>query len=177
MATNLAKRNRKREARLPIVAKMMSRGAAVVDIQSELKKELGVEITDRTIYNDMKYLKEKWQEEEHENITTYVKQELKRIDEIIWELWKKWEQSCKDYERTITRQYGEPNSRGEIETTRVERVTEEVKGAGNVNIIAEIRHNLIERRKLLGLYQQNDYTADVKLASIIGDFLNTANDK
>lgn len=177
MATNNAKSNRKREARLLIIARMMSRGAAVVDMQQEIKKELQQEICSRTIYKDMKLLKKRWQEEEHENLTTYVKQELKRIDEIIWELWKKWEQSCKDYERTITRQYGEPNAKGDIETTRVERVTEEVKGVGNVNIISEIRHNLIERRKLLGLYQQNDYTADVKLAGIISEFLNSGNDK
>lgn len=177
MATNKAKEQKKREVRLPVVARMMSRGGTHADMQLEVERATGQRVHKNTIINDIKELKRRWLAEEVDNVAFYVKQELKRIDEIIYELWRRWEQSCEDNQKVKLIEQLQPSESGEFIASKVERITEEIPGIGNVAIMGEIRQNLMERRKLLGLYKQSEYSADAKIAGIISDFLNSSNDK
>jgi hypothetical protein len=92
--------------------------------------------------------------------------ELTRIDDTVRELWEQWEKSKEDYTQTYRRRKGAPERRPEgqqaqqqqgqdgqrTRTLFVEESTRNVQGLGNPAYISEIRQQLAERRKLLGLY-------------------------
>jgi hypothetical protein len=85
-----------------------------------------------------------------------IQLELERIDEIIMELWAQWEKSKEDYKKTSKKRKGKPfeaKSR-EAEIYTIEREVQEIemRCLGDVSYISEIRAQLVERRKLLGLY-------------------------
>lgn len=113
----------KREARLEIVSRLYKRGMSKTDIRLEVMKELNLKTYDRkTLDKDIQILLDRWREGNNANIGSAIELELARIDDTICELWSQWEQSKKKF------------------------------GIGDPRYIAEIRQQLIERRKLLGLY-------------------------
>ena len=102
-----------------------------------------------------------WRESRLEDIDDALQLELTRIDDTVQELWEQWEKSKEDYTRTQRKRKGAParsgnqdnnSSDGGIRTFSVEEKTQQVIMLGNPAYIAEIRQQLAERRKLLGLY-------------------------
>jgi hypothetical protein len=102
-----------------------------------------------------------------------IQLELERIDEIIMELWAQWEKSKEDYKKTSKKRKGKPkdkdakddkeaengemqdkseNKEAKIYTIEREVQETEMRCLGDVSYISEIRAQLVERRKLLGLY-------------------------
>lgn len=113
----------KREARLETVSRLYKRGMSKTDIRLEVMKELNLKTYNRkTLDKDIQILLDRWREGNNANIGSAIELELARIDDTICELWSQWEQSKKKF------------------------------GIGDPRYIAEIRQQLIERRKLLGLY-------------------------
>ena len=105
-----------------------------------------------SVHNDIQLLLQEWREENVKNVDELVTLELQRIDECVKQLWAEWEKSkATTTERTIKLK-GKPHGRESVKTTATEKTEKEVKGMGDVAYIVEIRRQLEERRKLLGLY-------------------------
>ena len=156
------KRRQIKEGRLAIVAQLYKRGYTVRAIREEVMRRLdltpyGVS----TVHSDIKLLLKEWRKSRLEDMDDALQLELTRIDDTVRELWEQWEKSKEDYTRTQRKRKGAPARSGNqdnnspdggIRTFSVEEKTQQVIMLGNPAYIAEIRQQLAERRKLLGLY-------------------------
>ena len=174
------KQNQVKIARLEIVAKMYKRGNSVREIRKEVMERLDLDTCSvSTIQKDIQELLTEWRESRLKDTDEALELELARIDETVKELWEQWEKSKEDYVKTSRTQKGAParsedgqngQQQGEnIRTFSVERKTQNVVGLGNTAYIAEIRQQLAERRKLLGLYapEKKDVTGSMSFASFL----------
>lgn len=162
------KKNQLRLARLEIVAKLYLRGNSIRKIRAEVMRRLDLKTySTQTVHADIKLLLQEWHESRLENVNDALQLEITRIDETVCELWEQWEKSKQDYTKTVRKRKGKPernqqaqqqgNGQQQQQPDRIRTVfTEEnftdVLGLGNPAYIAEIRQQLAERRKLLGLY-------------------------
>ena len=146
-------KQQKREARLQIVGELYKKGYTRRKIQEEVKKRLDLSsYALGSVHNDIQLLLKEWREENVKNVDELVTLELQRIDECVKQLWAEWEKSkATTTERTIKLK-GKPHGSESVKTTATEKTEKEVKGMGDVAYIVEIRRQLEERRKLLGLY-------------------------
>lgn len=162
-------------ARLEIVATMYKRGHSFRQIQAEVMKRLDLaSYSLRTVHDDVKTLLEEWRESRIEDIDSALQLELERIDDTVRELWSQWEKSKEDYFRTTNTRRGAPSkdkgkNDGSIETYGIEEQRTNVVGLGNPSYISEIRQQLAERRKLLGLYapEKKDISGGVSFSSFL----------
>ena len=157
-APQVKRKRQAREGRLIIVAQLYKRGYSYRQIRAEVMKRLDLETYSlRTVHNDVKYLLDEWKENRLEDINDAIQLELERIDETCRELWSQWEKSKEDYIATNNTRKGTPTQnrltgQREFQTYSVEEQTKSIIALGNPAYIAEIRQQLAERRKLLGLY-------------------------
>jgi len=155
-----AQQKRRRQlklARLDIVAELYKRGNSVRKIQSEVMKRLSLETySTATVHKDIQTLLKEWRESRLEDMDLALQLELERIDETCRELWDQWEKSKQDYTKTASKRKGSPSrdkaGQSTIKTYQKEETETEIVQCGNPSYIAEIRQQLTERRKLLGLY-------------------------
>lgn len=147
-----------KEGRLEIAAKLYKRGYSYRQIQAEVMKRLGLKTYSlKTVSGDIKTLLAEWRETRLEDMDAALQLELERIDETVRELWEQWEKSKEDYTQTVSTRKGAPRRNvdtgaNEIKTYSVDIRDSNVVGLGNPSYISEIRAQLAERRKLLGLY-------------------------
>lgn len=144
-----------RQARLEIVSELYKRGYSLRKITAEVKRRLNIpKLAVSTTYNDVQTLLKEWRESRIENIDQALQLELERIDDTTAELWEQWDKSKAEAQKTTTTRSGRIKGKGNagIETDAVSESRTNVGGLGNPAYIAEIRQQLIERRKLLGLY-------------------------
>lgn len=162
------RRNQARIARLEIVSQMYLRGNSVRKIRAEVMRRLDLAAySTQTVHSDIHFLLKEWHESRLTNVNDALQVELTRIDETICELWEQWEKSKQDYTKTSSKRKGAPvraenNGNGQqgaqggggerLRTVYREEQETQVQGLGNPAYIAEIRQQLAERRKLLGLY-------------------------
>ena len=162
-------------ARLEIVAQMYKRGHSLRNIQSEVMKRLGLPTYSlSTVQKDIKTLLEEWRENRIEDLDKALQLELERIDEAVKELWEQWEKSKTDFTQATRRQKGSPKRDSQsgqttIRTYQTERTETDKAGLGNTAYIVEIRQQLSERRKLLGLYapEKKDIQGGMSFASFL----------
>lgn len=156
-----AQQRRRRQlkiSRLEIVAQLYKRGNSMRKIQSEVMKRLGLETYGvTTVKRDIDTLLKEWRESRMEDMDLALQLELERIDEAVRDLWEQWEKSKTDYTKTSSKRKGSPIKDGktgtsQIKTYQKEETETEVIRLGDPSYIAEIRQQLAERRKLLGLY-------------------------
>lgn len=146
--------------RLPIVSELYLRHKSVSQIRIEVMRRLGLDrLADNTVRADIRYLLEEWRQERIKDTDLLVERELKEIAATCEELYSQWEKSKQDYERMTRTRNGRPvtgqqsNAQpGRIRTTATRESTTNIVGLGDPRYIAEIRAQLQERRKLLGLY-------------------------
>lgn len=143
-----------KEARMEIVASLYKRGHSYRDIRSEVMKRLNLETySTKTVHSDVHTLLNEWRENRLDNVDFALQLELERIDETVKELWEQWEKSKSDYTKTSSKRKGAPaDSSGALRTVQKEETETEVIRLGDTSFITEIRQQLMERRKLLGLY-------------------------
>lgn len=152
------KRRQVKLSRLDIVAELYKRGNSVRKIQAEVMKRLGLDsYSTKTVHSDIQTLLKEWRENRLENIDYALQLELERIDDTVRELWAQWEKSKQDYTKTTSKRKGKPvkdekTGAGALKTYQKEETEAEIIRLGDTSYIAEIRQQLIERRKLLGLY-------------------------
>jgi len=174
------RRNQAREARLPLVAQLYKRGHSLRQIAEEVKKRLNLDTyAPTTARSDIKVLLKEWRQERLQDMDDALQLELTRIDDTVRELWQQWEKSKEDYYRSTKIQRGAPKKKDKgkgsddsaqgIETYGIEEHRTNVVGLGNPAYIAEIRNQLAERRKLLGLYapEKKDISGDVSFTSYL----------
>ena len=150
------RRNQAKIARLEIVSQMFLRQHTVRQIRAEVMKRLNLNTySTATVQSDIKTVLEELQQHRLDNAEYALQLELERIDETCRELWAQWEKSKEDYVRTMKKRKGVPqfgDDGGKSKTTQIETSEINVMCLGNVAYISEIRAQLQERRKLLGLY-------------------------
>lgn len=162
-------------SRLEIVAELYKRGNSVRKIQAEVMKRLGLaSYSTKTVHSDIQTLLGEWRENRLENMDYALQLELERIDDTVRELWAQWEKSKQDYTKTTSKRKGAPvrdNKAGTstIKTYQKEETETEVIRLGDVSYISEIRQQLAERRKLLGLYapEKKDITGEFSFAAFL----------
>ena len=159
--SNTSRRNHIKQGRMLIVADLYKRGWSISKIAEEVRTRMNTTCSKRTIWNDINTLLDEWRAARIQDVDQRLQLELERIDDAVCELWEQWDKSKEDWVREHNRRVGVPVPAGEgggngeateIQTVRRENSTENVVGLGNPAYIAEIRQQLAERRKLLGLY-------------------------
>lgn len=169
------RRNQIQQGRLEIVAKLYKRGYSYRQIQAEVMKRLALPTYSlKTVNRDIHFLLDEWRENRLEDMDKALQLELERIDDTVRELWEQWEKSKEDYTRTTNTRKGTPKrdeqtGQQSINTYGVETKATNVVGLGNSSYIAEIRAQLAERRKLLGLYapEKKDISGEMSFASFL----------
>ena len=159
---NTQRRNKIKEGRKEIIAPLYKRGWSIAKIAAEVRTRLNMTCSTRTIWNDINELLDEWRKLRVQDIDQKVQLELERIDDAVSELWEQWDKSKDDWVREHNKRIGVPavqqdggeqsGEGAEIVTIKREQTSENVVGLGNPAYIAEIRQQLAERRKLLGLY-------------------------
>lgn len=115
---------RLRAFRRALVSEMYRKGHSFSQIRDRVRAEQGLERTSiSTIHTDVQGLLAEWRAERLANMDAYVTLELRRIHDATAALWAEWERSKQGGARPAA-----------------------------VGYMAEIRQQLAERRKLLGLY-------------------------
>jgi hypothetical protein len=169
------RRNQVKLARLEILSKMFLRGHSVREIRAEVIKRLNLRTYSlSTVHRDIQSLLEELKQDRLDNAESALNLELARIDATCEELWEQWEKSKEDYIRTYSSRRGAPTTdsktgESHIKTYGVTSSETNVVGLGNPAYIAEIRQQLAERRKLLGLYaaDKKDISGNVSFASLL----------
>jgi len=150
------KRNKLKEARLEVVGQLYKRGYSYAEIARETTSRLNPErpYSKQTIFLDCQLLLKQWKEERVQNVDDAIQKELAIIDDIIKQLWIAWDKSVLDQELRSSKKKGEisKGDSAKITTKEIEEAVKSEINYGDVRYISEIRANLIERRKLLGLY-------------------------
>jgi hypothetical protein len=151
-------RRQVRLSRLEIASDLYKRGYSLRKIQSEVMQRLGLEsYSTATVQKDIQTMLAEWKENRLTDTSEAIQLELERIDDAVRELWGQWEKSKQDYTKTSNKRKGAPaadkkSGVSSIKTYQKEETETEVIRLGDVSYIAEIRAQLAERRKLLGLY-------------------------
>lgn len=169
------KRNQVKLARLEIVAKLYKRGYSIRKIRDEVMRRLDLPTYSlQTVHKDVRTLLDEWRESRLDDLDDALELELQRIDDTVRELWEQWEKSKTDYSKTESKQKGSPSrdkdtGQTTIRTFQTERKETEVVSLGNPAYISEIRQQLAERRKLLGLYapEKKDIQGGISFASFL----------
>lgn len=157
-AAQRKRQNQVKTARLEIVARLYKRGYSVRQIRQEVMTRLTLpSYSLGTVHKDISTLLEEWRDNRLGDMNDALQLELERIDETCRELWAQWEKSKEDYNKTTSTRKGAPSRNKEtgantVKTYSIEERTSNIIGLGNPQYIAEIRQQLAERRKLLGLY-------------------------
>lgn len=153
----------KREGRLEFVASLYKRGYSYRQIRQKAMDELGLKTYSLdTVTSDIELLKTEWRTHRIVDTNDAIQLELERIDDAIRELWDAWEKSKTDQDLKSSKKkgVGVPVSQSEtgaetmkkIQTKEYEESVKHEICYGDPRYIAEIRAQLVERRKLLGLY-------------------------
>ena len=169
------RQNQMKLARLEIVSTLYKRGYSYRKIKEEVMKRLDLKTYSlQTVKRDIQTLLDEWRESRLEDTDELVTLELARIDDTCRELWEQWEKSKTDYNKTQRKQKGSPSRDAEtgqtsIRTYQTERTETDVQGLGDPSYIAEIRKQLEERRKLLGLYapEKKEVSGGLSFASLL----------
>lgn len=167
------RRSQAKMARLEIVAQMFLRQHTVRQIRAEVMKRLNLSTySTATVQNDIRTVLEELQQQRLDNAEYALQLELERIDETCRELWAQWEKSKKDHVRIMKKrkgalQFGDEG--GKSKTTQIENRESKFVGLGNVAYISEIRAQLQERRKLLGLYapEKKELSGELSFANLL----------
>lgn len=169
------RRNQAKLARLEIVSQLYLRQYSVRQIRAEVMKRLNLQsYAIGSVQNDIKTILEELQQQRLDNAEYALQLELERIDETCRELWSQWEKSKEDYKRTVKKRKGVPqfgigDEVGKSKTVSIETKEQDIVGLGNVAYISEIRQQLQERRKLLGLYapEKKEVAGEISFANLL----------
>lgn len=142
--------------RMDILASLYKRGYSYREMREEVMARLDLQSYSlQTVHKDINRLLAEWRETRIEDVDLAVQLELERIDDIIKEAWEAWVKSKEDYEKIRAKQQAVPGSSdgdNEISVVKMEQSKENVQSCGDPRFLEVIHRNLMERRKLLGLY-------------------------
>lgn len=145
-----------RESRLELVAALHKKGYTYRMIREEVLRVTGAKTYSvSTVKSDIEYLLNEWRTNRIQDTGYLVQLELERIDDAIRELWDAWEKSKADRDVKSSKKKGAlPGTYGgKVQIKEIEEAVKQTYGLGDPRYITEIRAQLAERRKLLGLYE------------------------
>lgn len=172
------KRLKVREARLEIVSKLYRMGYSYSKIRTEVMARLNLATySKKTVHDDIHYLLKEWRKCRVTEVDNLVELELARIDDACVELWEQWEASKRETSKKTQKQTGIPtggmgggsDGAGSVAILKMETNKTSEERLGDPRYISEIRQQLAERRKLLGLYspEKKDISGDLSFASFL----------
>lgn len=163
--------------RLDIISSLYKRGYSYREIRSEVMARLDLKSYSlETVHKDVGRLLKEWRDTRIENFDHTIQLELERIDDIIKEAWAAWDKSKTDYERMRGKSQGIPSEGGGnggsndgVTVVKMEQQREEVICCGDPRYLEVVHKNLIERRKLLGLYspEKREISGDLSFANLL----------
>lgn len=171
-------RRKVREARLEIVAQLYRKGYSYSKIRAEVMARLNLEsYSKKTVHSDIHYLLDEWRSDRLKEVDDLVELELARIDDACVELWGQWEASKREASKKTQKQTGIPtggmgggaDGSGSVAILKMETNKTSEERLGDPRYISEIRQQLAERRKLLGLYapEKKDVSGGLSFASFL----------
>lgn len=143
--------------RMQIVAPLWRKNYSEREIRVEVMKRLGLEtLSSRTVHEDIKRLLKEYQNERLDDTEARVTAELARLDLVIQEAWKQWEDSKVDKEEDRIKRKGLPKLDADgkedgLLTAYVEQVKSTAFGKGDPRYLDVILKALEQRRRLLGI--------------------------
>lgn len=167
------RRGQAKLARLEIVSKMYLRQHTVRQIRAEVMKRLNLATCSiATVQDDIKTVLKELQETRLDNMEFALQVELERIDDACRELWEQYNRSKEDRKEKTTERKGVPtfgSDSSAAKTTEIKQKERDVLGLGDPRYIAEIREQLKERRKLLGLYapEKKEVSGEMSFAAML----------
>lgn len=169
----------KKIARLNIVSDLYKKGWSIRQIRAEVMARLDLPtLSTGTVKRDIDTLLEEWRDDRVKDTDALLELELARIDETCKELWEQWERSKEESEVKTTKRKGIPRQQGDgqqqpgggqIHTLSLEEKKVSQQGLGDPRYIAEIRAQLMERRRLLGLYapEKQEISGEMSFAAFL----------
>ena len=169
----------KKIARLNIVSDLYKKGWSIRQIRAEVMARLDLPtLSTGTVKRDIDTLLEEWRDDRVKDTDALLELELARIDETCKELWEQWERSKEESEVKTTKRKGIPRQQGDgqqqpgggqIHTLSLEEKKVSQHGLGDPRYIAEIRAQLMERRRLLGLYapEKQEISGEMSFAAFL----------
>lgn len=167
------RRNDIRPKRIAIVSELKLKHYTIRQIRAEVMKRLDLSTySTETVHKDIQTCLKEWQKERLDNTEQLVTEQLAIISNTCRELWEQWEKSKEDYVRTKKKRKGIPqfgDDGAKTKTTSIETTENTVVCLGNVAYIAEIRAQLQEYRKLLGLYapEKRELSGGLSFANLL----------
>ena len=155
------------EGRRLIVAECYKKGMTIRQTCDEVMVRTGMDKPPgtKTVFNDRNILLKEWRKERVTDMDDLITLELARIDAAIFELWGAWEKSKTDHKSKFSKQKGElptdSKNGDKPKVNYIEQGHKEEINFGDPRYISEVRAQLAERRKLLGLYapEKKDLTS------------------
>lgn len=183
LTENTRKYRQKREARLPVVAELYKKGYSLRKMKDEIDARFDSNVSINTLRKDIEYLLAEWRESRIQDTDDLITLELARIDDCLSELWEQWEKSKENYTMTESSRKGIPVPAGdgdgnhngeqvEIQTVERKQKEQQIVVYGNPAYMSEIRQQLVERRKLLGLYAPEKKELSGKVTTRVEDMSN-----
>jgi len=151
------------------------RGRSFRDVRREVMKQLDLKsYSISTAVSDVRAaLKEQVAKLDNEELFQLSLAESARIKT---EGWDAWEKSKQNYQREQRMRRGVPNSEGNgaggdnsIVTTDVQERSEEIVNCGDPRYLEIVNKQLIEERKMLGLYapEKREISGDITFATLL----------
>lgn len=159
-----------------LVSEMYKKGYSIRKIAAAVQEafDMPKPPSTETIFKDIKSLLTEWRSTRVENTDEAVQLELERIDYYVTELVEAWEKSKQDQKLKSHKQKGKSSGKG-ITPTEVEKTEKEEINYGDVRYISEIRQQLMERRKLLGLYQPDKIENTGSIVHVFQEVIDDGN--
>lgn len=174
--------------RLPIIAELHRKGYSYRKIAAELSLRFKFDkpISLATVHKDITTLLKEWRDTRISETDLNMEDQLSQIDYAVEELWQQWEKSKTDYQAKSvkkkaeiqTKAEGSEGAKTELTPSSIEDSVKNELMLGDPRYIAEIRAQLAEKRKLLGLYapEKKDITSNGKaLGNDFYSFLKKVN--
>lgn len=143
--------------RMNILAPLFKKGYAYREMRQEVMLRLDLKTYSlQTVKSDIDSMLKEWQSQRVDNLDANIQLELVRIDDIIREAWEAWEKSKQDYQQQKLRREGAPtdgeNTDSGVEIMKIVQIRSEITVCGDPRYLDIISKQLVERRKILGLY-------------------------
>ena len=168
---------RSAEARRTIVSELICKGKYTYEELRKALAERGISVSVMTIKQDVDILDARWKEAQLENIEKKKRRELQKIAYNVGLLFEDYEKSRAPKVKDSFEQLGAPSAggtgagagaEGGINTTKVKKSRTTEEQPGDPRIMAEIRMQQAEARKIEGTYSSDKVDAKIVVEQIVG---------
>lgn len=155
-----------RERDLVTTANMYLRGYSLHEINVEINKNTGYDVTKTTIYNDVTEIKKRWLSSQIQDFNAAKVEELAKIDQLERAYWEGWERSVLE-QNTVEIERADDETTGAGASTYKRSKTKRIskKRDGSVDFLQGVERCINLRCKILGLTTQTAFKKDWESAA------------